>query len=875
MTVKKTNKKPSDPHAKRESTKYDNPIASREYILDVLDNAVGPLTHPQLCQQLSLNDVDQKEALRRRLFAMERDGQVHSNRKQAYARVSKFDLIRGRIQAHKDGFGFLIPADNSEDIYLAYRQMRQVFNGDEVLVRLAPDGIRGRRDGKIVEVLVRNTKQVVGRYFDDKGVGYLKPDNPRLTQDILIAPENTLGATNNQFVIVDIIEYPNRQSSAMGKVVEVLGDHMAPGMEIDVAIRAHDLPHQWPADVKAQAAKLPTEVVDIDKEGRVDLRDLPFVTIDGEDARDFDDAVYCETKKAGGWKLYVAIADVSHYVSLGSALDKEAEVRSTSVYFPDFVLPMLPEALSNGLCSLNPHVDRLAMVCEVNISAAGRISGYKFYEGVIHSHARLTYTKVGKMLAARKAEGKDSASAEALSEGHALREAYQQVVPHVDELEKLYVVLRSLREKRGAIDFETTETRILFDEQRKIERIIPVERNDAHKLIEECMLCANVCAAKFLEKHELDGLYRVHDGPKEQKLENLNKFLAELGLGFGAKIKPEPKHYQQMIERIGDRPDAKVIQTVMLRSLRQAVYHPENKGHFGLAYPAYTHFTSPIRRYPDLLTHRALRHVIRSRQYSDHVERVKGAKVIAKKHIYPYNIEDMLRLGEHTSMAERRADEATRDVVSWLKCEYLQEHIGEEFSGVITAVTNFGLFVELLDVYVEGLIHITSLPSDYYRYEEAHHRLVGERTKQVFCLGDELKVQVAAVKLDDRKVDFALVGMSQLASKKKRSRKPKKEGDVAADATPMSEREKIRRGEFTPVEKKTKPSGSKKFSSSKVTSKNGTSTTPASTKPGKKKSAKKKTANNTAATTTSKNAVKKSPEKSAGDKRTVRKRKAK
>ncbi|MFT7388176.1 MAG: ribonuclease R [Candidatus Endobugula sp.] len=812
MTTKKDKNKTSDPHAKRESKKYEKPIASREHILDMLDKAAGPLTHQQLSQVLSLDDVDQKEALRRRLFAMERDGQVHSNRKQAYARVSKFDLIRGRIQAHKDGFGFLIPADNSDDIYLAYRQMRQVFNGDEVLVRLAPDGIRGRRDGKIVEVLVRNTKQVVGRYFDDKGVGYLKPDNPRLTQDILIAQENTLGANNNQFVMVDIITYPNRQSPAMGKVVEVLGDHMAPGMEIDVAIRANDLPHEWPTEVQTQASELPTEVVETDKEGRIDLRHLPFVTIDGEDARDFDDAVYCEKKKAGGWKLYVAIADVSNYVSLGSALDKEAEVRSTSVYFPDFVLPMLPEALSNGLCSLNPHVDRLAMVCEVSISEAGRISGYKFYEGVIHSHARLTYTKVGKMLAAGKGSAGDDGNAQNSQEGQALREEYQLVVPHVDELEKLYLILRNLREKRGAIDFETTETRIIFDEQRKIERIIPVERNDAHKLIEECMLCANVCAAKFLEKHELDGLYRVHDGPKEQKLENLNKFLAELGLGFGAKIKPEPKHYQQMIERIADRPDAKVIQTVMLRSLSQAVYHPENKGHFGLAYSAYTHFTSPIRRYPDLLTHRAIRHVIRSRQHSDHVERVKGAKVIAKKNIYPYNIADMLRLGEHTSMAERRADEATRDVVSWLKCEYLQEHIGEEFSGVITAVTNFGLFVELLDVYVEGLIHITSLPSDYYRYEEAHHRLVGERTKQIYCLGDELTVQVAAVKLDDRKVDFELVGVTQLASKKKRRRKPKKnDDDVVASASPEnSEREKAGRGESTSKKKLSSGSPSKK-----------------------------------------------------------------
>jgi ribonuclease R len=661
--LKKSKQKSTDPHAKRESKKYDNPIASREFILDVLDNAVGPMSKPQLSKALAIKGEEAEEALRRRLIAMERDGQIHSNRKSHYARVDKLDLIRGRIQAHKDGFGFLVPTDGGDDVYLPYRQMRKVFDGDEVLVRLAPSSTKGRRDGSIVEVIVRNTQQVVGRYFNENGVGFVKPDNPRLTQDVLIAPENTANAKNNQFVMVEITQYPSKQSQAMGKVKEVLGDHMAPGMEIDVAIRAHNLPHEWPADVQAQAATLPTEVDDADKPHRVDLRQLPFVTIDGEDARDFDDAVYCSLEKSGGWKLYVAIADVSHYVPLGSALDKEAEVRSTSVYFPDFVLPMLPEALSNGLCSLNPHVDRLAMVCEMNIDSTGRLGDYQFYEGVIHSHARLTYNKVGKMIVAPIGE------AEVDDERTALREEYAAVVDDVDELYSLYHVLRSLREKRGAIDFETTETRILFDENRKIDRIVPVTRNDAHKLIEECMLSANVCAAKFLEAHDLDGLYRVHEGPKEQKLENLAVFLGELGLGLGAHGKPTPLHYQQLVSAIADRPDAKVIQTVMLRSLSQAMYQPDNNGHFGLAYSAYTHFTSPIRRYPDLLTHRAIRHVVRSRKASEHVVRVTGAKVMAKKAIYPYDEKDMVRLGEHTSMAERRADDATRDVVSWLKCE--------------------------------------------------------------------------------------------------------------------------------------------------------------------------------------------------------------
>lgn len=797
--------KNKDPHAKRESKKYANPIPSREFILETLDQAAGPMTSRQLEQALDIQSDDAREALRRRLIAMERDGQIHSNRKGAYAKVDRLDLIRGRVQGHRDGFGFVIPADGSgEDVYIASRQMRKVFDGDEVLVRLASTGMRGRRDGVIVEVVKHNTQQIIGRYFCERGIGFVRPDNPRVGHDVLVAADDTLGATHNQFVMVEITHQPSRASQPMGRIIEVLGDHMAPGMEIDVAIRSHDIPHQWPEAVTTAAAQLPVEVEEQDKKHRVDCRHLPFVTIDGEDARDFDDAVYCEPKKSGGWRLYVAIADVSHYVQVGSPLDHEAEVRSTSVYFPDFVVPMLPEALSNGLCSLNPKVDRLAMVCEMTISESGKVSGYSFYEAVIYSHARLTYTLVGQML-----DKKD--------EQHSLvRQQHSAVLPHIDELNKLYKVLRKTREVRGAIDFETTETRILFDRERKIERIVPVVRNDAHKLIEECMLCANVCAARFLEKHELDGLYRVHDGPKEQKLENLRTFLGALGLNLRSKGQPEPSHYQKLLEKINNRPDAKIIQTVMLRSLSQAMYQPDNKGHFGLAYTAYTHFTSPIRRYPDLLTHRAIRSIIRSGKESKHVRRVKGADALAKKVIYPYDMAAMLRLGEHTSMAERRADEATRDVVSWLKCEYLRDHVGDVFQGIITGVTNFGVFVELLDVYVEGLVHISSLPSDYYRYEEAHHRLVGERSRQVFSLGDELRVQVAAINLDERKVDFELTGdFLRKRDEGRHSRKGKgatkdKGKTTKASTAEESVREKLRRGDFADLDgKKSKGTGAK------------------------------------------------------------------
>jgi ribonuclease R len=804
-----------DPHASRESQKYAKPIASRELILEMLAQSVGPMPHKKLVQALGIEDDDDFEALRRRLNAMERDGQIHSNRKKAYAIVDKLNLIRGKIQGHRDGYGFVLTADG-DDVYLPSRQMRKVFHGDEVLARQAVTGVRGRRDGVIVEVVSHNTEELVGRYYFEQGYGFVRPDNARLGHDVLVTKDNTMGATHDQFVTVAITRQPSRDNLPMGKIVEVLGDHMAPGMEIDVAIRAHDLPHQWPADVKTEAAELAQTVEASDKENRIDCRTLPFVTIDGEDARDFDDAVFCEAKKSGGWRLYVAIADVSHYVTINSALDDEAQVRSTSVYFPDFVLPMLPEALSNGLCSLNPKVDRLAMVCEMTVSATGKVSGYQFYESVIYSHARLTYTKVGEMLDAHQTN-------------HALREEYKDVVAHIDELHALYKVLRVTREARGAIDFETTETRILFDDDRKIDKIVPVVRNDAHKLIEECMLCANVSAAKFIEKHELDGLFRVHNGPKEQKLTNLKTFLGALGLSLPSSA-PAPADYQRLLEKISDRPDSKIIQTVMLRSLSQAMYQPDNNGHFGLAYDAYAHFTSPIRRYPDLLVHRAIRSVIRSKKQSIHVKRADGAPVLSKHAIYPYSFEDMVMFGEHTSMAERRADEATRDVVSWLKCEYLQNHVGDIFQGVVTGVTNFGLFVELLDVYVEGLIHITGLPSDYYRFEEAHHRLLGERTNRVFSLGDVLTVQVAGVKLDERKVDFELIeDPSQKKANDTRRKKyseQDKDTNKKTDKSPKAPRGS--KGKFSKKSKAKKPA---------VTKVDGASE---NKKPRKKKPAKKK-----------------------------------
>ncbi|AVO52459.1 ribonuclease R [Ectopseudomonas mendocina] len=742
-----------DPEAAREAEKYENPIPSRELILSHLAERGAPASREQLVEEFGLHTEDQLEALRRRLRAMERDGQLIYTRRGTYAPVDKLDLICGRISGHRDGFGFLVPDDGSDDLFLSPAQMRLVFDRDRALVRVAGFDRRGRREGGIVEVIERAHESIVGRYYEENGIGFVVADNPKIQQEVLVTPGRTKNARVGQFVEIKITHWPTSRFQPQGDIVEVIGNYMAPGMEIDVALRSYDIPHVWPEAVIKEARKLKPEVEEKDKEKRIDLRHLPFVTIDGEDARDFDDAVYCEKNSSrwklfsGGWKLYVAIADVSHYVKVGSALDAEATERGNSVYFPERVVPMLPEELSNGLCSLNPHVDRLAMVCEMSMSKSGQLVDYQFYEAVIHSHARLTYNKVSYMLEDPKG-----------SEGKALRSEYKEILPHLKQLYALYQVLLAARHERGAIDFETQETRIIFGEDRKIDEIRPTQRNDAHKLIEECMLAANVATAQFMQKHEVPSLYRVHDGPPLERLEKLKAFLGELGLSLQrgkSKDGPSPKDYQKLLESIRERPDYHLIQTVMLRSLSQAVYSSDNNGHFGLNYEAYTHFTSPIRRYPDLLVHRAIRSVIRSKADTPHVRRA-GATIMPRARIYPYDEAALEKLGEQCSMTERRADEATRDVVNWLKCEFMQDRVGETFAGVITAVTGFGIFVELRDIYVEGLVHVTALPADYYHFDPVHHRLSGERSGRSFRLGDSVEVKVMRVDLDERKIDFEL-----------------------------------------------------------------------------------------------------------------------
>lgn len=743
-----------DHFAEREAAKYDNPIPSREYILDFLSKSLGPLTYEELCLDFGIQDQRACEAVRRRLIAMERDGQLIKNRSNAYGALDKMNLIKGRVIGHPEGFGFVVSASGGDDLYLSSRQMRRVLDGDEVLVRVSGTDRRGRQEASIVEVVEHRTTTLVGRFFMENSIQFVRPDNPKIIHDIMIPDGHSNNAEPGQIVVVEIVAQPDRKNLPAGHIVQVLGSDLAPGMEIDIAIHNYGIPSVWPESVLDDIKAISDDISEDDKKHRVDLRHLPFVTIDGEDARDFDDAVYCEPRLGGGWQLYVAIADVSHYVPVAKALDKEAYERGNSVYFPQHVVPMLPEKLSNGLCSLKPHLDRLTLVCEMTLDKKGSVTDYRFLEGLIHSHARMTYTQVAGIISQRK------------DEKSSIRKQFHLVATHIDSLTDLYYQLLEARKLRGAIEFESQEAQIIFGVDRKIKEIVPVIRTQAHRLIEECMLCANVCAAQFLKKSKIPALYRVHQGPRQEKLDNLREFLGELGLGLPVGNDPNPKDFQKILSQVFGRPDASIIQTVILRAMNRAAYTPENDGHFGLNYNEYAHFTSPIRRYPDLLVHRAIRYLIRKNLKAPNTHVVKGAPVLSQAQIYPYDQKSLMACGEQCSMTERRADEATRDVINWLKCEFLLSRVGEEFAGVITSVTGFGLFVQLNELYIEGLVHITGLPKDYYSHEAAHHRLVGERTGRIFRLGDELRVMVVRVDLNERKIDFGLIDKDSKVSER-------------------------------------------------------------------------------------------------------------
>ncbi len=707
-----------DPHLARESERYEHPLPSREFILEVLIAAGVPLEEPALAQELGIAKSE-ADPFARRIAAMERDGQIMRNRRGDLCVVAKLDLIRGRVLGHKDGFGFLQREDEGQDLFLGPREMQKVLHGDRVMARISGMDRRGRPEGKIVEVLEHGQQKLVGRLHIEHGVTFVAAEDKRISQDFVVPAGEAGAAQAGQIVMVEIISQPGRQAQPLARVVEVLGNFADPGMEIEIALRKHALPWIFPKAAEALSAKLPKTVRSTDHQGRVDLRGMALVTIDGETARDFDDAVYCEAQ-GSGFRLVVAIADVSHYVRPGDDLDQEARERGNSVYFPRRVIPMLPESLSNGLCSINPDVERLAMACDMQIDAHGNIKKYQFFPAVMLSHARFTYTEVAAILEDPK--------------GAAARKR-KALLPNLEALYRLYHQLAKARAKRGAIDFETIETQMIFNDLGKIENIVPVMRNDAHRVIEECMLAANVCTSDFLHDHDHPMLFRVHEGPTPEKLEALRDFLKGFGLQLSGGDTPHASDYAKLLARVKDRPDAQLLQTVMLRSLKQAVYSPKNAGHFGLAYESYTHFTSPIRRYPDLLVHRAIKAVL------------KGGK---------YEPGDWAALGAQCSMTERRADEATRDVTAWLKCYYMRDRVGEVFMGSVAGVAAFGAFVALDNVYVEGLVHISDLGKDYFKYDAGKHELMGERTKQRYRLGDRVRVKIAKVDLNAARIDFVL-----------------------------------------------------------------------------------------------------------------------
>jgi ribonuclease R len=666
-----------------------------------------------------------------RLYKMVRAGQIIENRRGDFCLTAKLDLITGTVSGHRDGFGFVIREDGGDDVYLSAREMRSVFDGDKVAIKIIGKDRRGKPEGDLVEVLDRGVREIAGQFIRERGIGLVIPDNSRISHRVLIAKGESKGAKPGQIVVAEILDYPSQVEQATARIVRVIGDPKQKGIATDIAIETHAIPTAWPKAVREETKDLGTDVPAAAKKGRVDLRDVDLLTIDGADARDFDDAVFCE-RSGDGWRLLVAIADVAHYVQVGTALDKQAITRGTSVYFPDRVVPMLPEVLSNGLCSLNPKVDRLCMVCEMRISQDGKVKSSKFHEGLMRSSARLTYSQVGDFL-----------------EGKSKNSVPKALHSTVKELHALYKAFAKARQRRGAIELDLPQTSFELGKNGEIIGIKAVDRNDAHKLIEECMIAANVQAAKFISKNKIPGLFRIHPKPDPDRFDELRLYLVSLGLKVPHPDHVDSKQFNNLLTQVKDRPDSAAISMSMLRSLTHAEYTPNNIGHFGLGLGAYAHFTSPIRRYPDLLVHRAIRHIIRG----------------GKPGKYDFSPGDMERLGKITSAHERRAEDATRDVEAWLKCEYMENRVGEEFAGVVTGVTNFGLFVQITELQIDGLVHVTSLANDYYHFESGSQRLVGERTSKAYSLGDAMQVRVHKVDLDTRKIDFRPVGADRSRKK--------------------------------------------------------------------------------------------------------------
>ena len=719
----------------RQGKTYKHPIPSPNELLDFLTEAGKPLKADAILEAFDLKGQRMRSQLVDKLSAMVRSGQILENRRGEYCLTAKLDLVTGTVSGHRDGFGFVVRDDGeSDDVYLSAREMRSLFNGDRVAIRVVGMDRRGRAEGELVEVLERGTRQVAGQFIRERGIGLVIPDNPKISHRILIPKDEWGKAKPGQMVVVDILDYPTQIEQATGRIIDVIGAPGDKGIATDIAIHSHAIPYKWPDAVREQVQEFGTEVPDSSMHGRTELRNVDLITIDGADARDFDDAVYC-MKAENGWRLLVAIADVANYVSIGSALDKEAIVRGTSVYFPDRVVPMLPEVLSNGLCSLNPDVDRLCMVCDMQVSSSGKVSNATFFEGVMKSKARLTYTQVGDFLS-----------------GASTTSVPSELQASVRDLHDVYKAFAKQRGRRGAIEIDLPQTKFKLNDDGEIDRIEVVPRNDAHRLIEECMIAANVEAAKFLKKHRIPGLFRVHPRPDPDRFNDLRLYLTSLGLKVPHPDHVEPRHFTQLIEQVKDRPDSAAITMAMLRSLTHAEYSPANVGHFGLALESYAHFTSPIRRYPDLLVHRAIRHIIRG----------------GKPGKYDYSPKEMERLGMITSAHEKRAEEATRDVEAWLKCQYMEQHLGDEFDGVITGVTNFGVFVQITELMTDGLVHVTSLANDYYKYDAGSQRLIGERSGHSYSLGEEMRVRVQRVDMETRKIDFRPVTEDSPTPQKKR-----------------------------------------------------------------------------------------------------------
>ncbi|MGH8128243.1 MAG: ribonuclease R [Gammaproteobacteria bacterium] len=728
-----------DPDAERQAERYDLPIPSRRLLRDYFEQRAAPLALDVVASEFGLGG-ERKDALGHRLGAMCRDGELVSNRRNQFCLTRRLPVQTGTVLAHRDGFGFLSPDEGGDDVFLPPRVMRSLMHGDRASVRVQKNH-DGRSEGRLVDVLERARTQLAGTYFREHGLSFVRPADPRIADDVLVPTDAVAEAKPGQMVTVELTAFPDHHSPAVGRVVEVLGDRAMAGMASELAVRNHDLPHVWPKAVLAEAEALPTHVRTEDCAGREDLRELPLVTIDGEDARDFDDALYCRPER-DGFRLYVAIADVAHYVRRNSALDAEALNRGNSVYFPDRVIPMLPEALSNGLCSLNPDVDRLCMVAEMKVRKDGSVTRSRFYSAVMHSRARLTYTEVAAILV----DGDKDA-----------RRKRESLIEHLEALHGVYRALAKERAQRGAIDFDSVEPRFMFGVDGHVSGLKPLVRNAAHRLVEECMIAANSAVAHRLSGKKIPALYRSHERPPADKLADLREFLGLHGLNLGGGSEPQPAHYAKLMRAIAQRPDRMRIETMLLRSLSQAMYVSDSTAHFGLALTHYAHFTSPIRRYPDLLVHRALKHLF------------TGEPAAA----FAYDADEMQALGRRCSMTERRADEASREVADALKAEYMSSRVGEEFAGVVTGVTGFGLFVQLEDLFVEGLVHVTALSSDYYEFDSATQRLNGTRSGVSYAVGDRMQVRVARVSIEERKIDLvpATVELPAIEKRKKKRRR--------------------------------------------------------------------------------------------------------